>query len=38
MVAQTRHGRGVGLGGVTKVYNENDLGGWHAVGNAIVAF
>jgi hypothetical protein len=28
----------VGLGGVTKVYNEDDLGGWHVVGKAIVAF
>jgi hypothetical protein len=28
----------VGLGGVTKVYNEDNLGGWHVVGKAIVAF
>jgi hypothetical protein len=28
----------VGLGGVTKVYGEDDLGGWHAVGKLIVAF
>jgi hypothetical protein len=28
----------VGLSGVTKVYNEDDLGGWHVVGKAIVAF
>lgn len=28
----------VGLGGVTKVYGEDDLGGWHAVGKVIVAF
>jgi hypothetical protein len=28
----------VGLGGVTKVYNEDNLGGWHFVGKAIVAF
>ena len=28
----------VGLGGVTRIYNEDDLGGWHVVGKAIVAF
>ena len=28
----------VGLGGVSKVYGEDDLGGWHAVGKVIVAF
>ena len=28
----------VGLAGVSKVYGENDLGGWHAVGKLIVAF
>jgi len=28
----------VGLGGVTRVYNEDDLGGWHVVGKVIVAF
>ncbi len=28
----------VGLGGVTKVYSEDDLGGWHAVGKVVVAF
>jgi hypothetical protein len=28
----------VGLGGVTKVYGEDDLGGWHAVGKLVVAF
>jgi len=28
----------VGLGGVSKVYGEDDLGGWHAVGKLIVAF
>lgn len=28
----------VGLGGVTKVYGESDLGGWHVVGKAVVAF
>ena len=28
----------VGLGGVTKVYNEDNLGGWHVVGKAVVAF
>jgi hypothetical protein len=28
----------LGLGGVTKVYGEDDLGGWHAVGKVIVAF
>ncbi len=28
----------VGLGGVTKVYNEDNLGGWHVVGKVIVAF
>ena len=28
----------IGLGGVSKVYGEDDLGGWHAVGKLIVAF
>ncbi len=28
----------VGLGGVTKVYNEDNLGGWHVVGKVIAAF
>jgi len=28
----------VGVAGVSKVYGENDLGGWHAVGKLIVAF
>jgi len=28
----------VGLAGVSKVYGEDDLGGWHAVGKLIVAF
>ncbi len=28
----------VALGGVTKVYNEDNLGGWHVIGKAIVAF
>jgi len=28
----------VGLGGVTKVYDEDNLGGWHVVGKAVVAF
>jgi hypothetical protein len=28
----------VALGGVTKVYNEDNLGGWHVVGKVIVAF
>jgi hypothetical protein len=28
----------VGLGGVTKVYGEDDLGGWHVVGKVVVAF
>jgi Outer membrane protein beta-barrel domain len=28
----------VGLGGVTRVYGEDDLGGWHAVGKVMVAF
>jgi hypothetical protein len=27
-----------GLGGVTKVYGEDDLGGWHVVGKVVVAF
>ncbi|HSD65430.1 MAG TPA: hypothetical protein VLF95_01950 [Vicinamibacteria bacterium] len=29
---------GLGLGGVSKVYGEDDLGGWHTVGKVIVAF
>ncbi len=28
----------IGLGGVSKVYGEDDLGGFHAVGKVIVAF
>jgi opacity protein-like surface antigen len=28
----------VGLAGVSKVYGEDDLGGWHVVGKVIVAF
>jgi hypothetical protein len=28
----------VGLGGVTAVYGETDLGGWHVVGKVVVAF
>jgi hypothetical protein len=28
----------VGLGGVTKVYGEDDLGGWYVVGKVIAAF
>ncbi len=28
----------VGLGGVTKVYNEDNLGGWHFIGKVIAAF
>jgi hypothetical protein len=28
----------LGFGGVTKVYGEDDFGGWHAVGKVIVAF
>jgi hypothetical protein len=28
----------VGLGGVTAVYDETDLGGWHVVGKVVVAF
>ena len=28
----------IGLGGVSKVYGEDDLGGWHVVGKLIVAF
>ncbi len=28
----------VGLGGVTQVYGEDDLGGWHVVGKVVVAF
>jgi hypothetical protein len=28
----------IGLGGVSKVYGEDDLGGWHVVGKVIVAF
>jgi hypothetical protein len=28
----------VGVAGVSKVYGEDDLGGWHAVGKLIVAF
>jgi hypothetical protein len=27
-----------GLGGVTRVYGEDDLGGWRAVGKVVVAF
>jgi hypothetical protein len=28
----------IGVGGVSKVYGEDDIGGWHAVGKVIVAF
>ena len=28
----------IGLGGVSKVYGEDDLGGFHAIGKLIVAF
>jgi opacity protein-like surface antigen len=28
----------IGVGGVSKVYGEDDLGGWHALGKLIVAF
>ena len=28
----------IGLGGVSKVYGEDDIGGWHAVGKLIVSF
>jgi hypothetical protein len=28
----------IGLGGVSKVYGEDDLGGWHVIGKLIVAF
>jgi len=28
----------VGLGGVTRVYNEDNLGGWHVVGKVVAAF
>jgi hypothetical protein len=28
----------IGMGGVSKVYGEDDIGGWHAVGKVIVSF
>jgi hypothetical protein len=28
----------IGLGGVSKVYGEDDIGGWHAIGKVIVSF
>jgi hypothetical protein len=28
----------VGLGGVSRVYGEDDLGGLHAIGKLVVAF
>jgi hypothetical protein len=28
----------IGFGGVSKVYQEDDIGGWHAVGKVIVSF
>jgi hypothetical protein len=28
----------IGLGGVTKVYNEDDIGGFHVVGKVVLAF
>ena len=28
----------IGFGGVSKVYGEDDIGGWHAIGKVIVSF
>jgi opacity protein-like surface antigen len=28
----------IGFGGVSKVYSENDIGGWHVVGKLVVSF
>ena len=28
----------IGFGGVSKVYGEDDIGGWHVIGKVIVSF